>query len=43
LVGYVSIELALQGGAGDAINILLGRQRQCSPDPETGVETCEWR
>lgn len=43
LLAWFSAMLALYGGGEKAVRILLGYDKECRPDPETGLETCEWK
>jgi hypothetical protein len=42
LLAWISAMLALYGGAEKGLRILLGYDQECRPDPETGIESCEW-
>ena len=42
LLAWFSAMLALYGGGEKALRIVLGYDQECHPDPETGLETCEW-
>ena len=42
LLAWFSAMLALYGGGEKALRIVFGYDQECHPDPETGLETCEW-